>query len=164
MSRVGAGLLLVLGLVQMIGDAVGSSALRGLGAASGLAPAPRVFTSFAGFEPYSTRFSLEWRVRDDDGVVSLPLTPGRYARLAGPYNRRNIYGAALAGGPVLVSHPHLRPLFDAVARHGLCGEAPVLRELGVDPSELRGAPRLRYRPREGSTLDPRLETLEVPCS
>lgn len=159
-----AAALLILGLAQMVGDAVGSPELEGLAAASGMAPAPRVFTSFAGFEPYSTEFLLEWERAGDGSVASLPLTPQRYSRLRGPYNRRNVYGAALAGGPVLVGNPHLEPLWEDVARYALCGEAPLVRELGADPGDVRGAPWLRYRPRSGSALDPERYVLRAPCS
>ena len=58
------------------------------------------------------------------------MTPEVYARLAGPYNRRNAYGAAMAGGPALAADPSLRPMFLAVSRYALCDPAPVLRELG----------------------------------
>lgn len=49
---------------------------------------------------------------------------------------------------------------EQVARHPLCGEAPLLlRELGLDPSTLRGPARVRLEPREGGL--PLL--LEAPC-
>src|SRR5712691_6455142 len=92
--------LLAVGLLQMTGDVFDLPALKGIGAATVASPAPKVFSAVRGFETYSTRFFLEWT--DTSGTVySLRLTPEVYARLAGPYIRRNVYGAALAYGPVL---------------------------------------------------------------
>src|SRR5262249_55411850 len=93
-----AVILLVVGLSQMSGDLLRLPALKAIGAATGASPAPKVFTATRGMEAYSTRFYLAWT--DRLGVArELRLTPEIYQRLAGPYNRRNIYGAVLAGGP-----------------------------------------------------------------
>lgn len=140
--------LLSLGLMQMAGDTLGLLPLKGAGAATAASPAPRVFSAIRGFEPYSTAFSINWR--DHDGVDhSVALTPELCARLKGPYNRRNIYGAVLAGGPILSTDPALRAMFDAVTAYALCGRAPVLRELNIDPGRIHGSIRLRYEPRPG---------------
>jgi len=114
-----------------------------------------------GLETYSTRFFLEWT--DDAGNPRcLALTPEVYSRLRGPYNRRNVYGAVLAYGPVLVADPRSRPMFDAVARHALCGDAPLLRELGLDPSRVHDL-RLRLVPRPGSDTGDLQLLLRPPC-
>ena len=89
-------------------------------------PAPKVFSAVRGLETFSTRFFLEWQDRAG-AAHTLELTPAVYSRLRGPYNRRNVYGAVLAYGPVLLTDPRGRPMFDAVAVHALCGEAPLLR-------------------------------------
>jgi hypothetical protein len=155
--------LLSLGLLQILGDLSGLAVLKGIGAATVASPAPKVFSAVNGFETYSTHFFLEWT--DTDGAAhSLQLTPERYAQLAGPYNRRNIYGAALAYGPVLSTNPHTRPMFAAVARYALCGEAPVLRELGVDPTTVAGQLRIRLEPLPGTSLGALPHLLEAPCS
>jgi hypothetical protein len=115
-----------------------------------------------GLETYSTRFFLEWTDRDG-AVHSLAITPEIGARLRGPYNRRNTYGALLAYGPVLVSEPKTRPMFDAVAHYGLSGEAPLLRELGIDPTQVKeGSVRVRLEPLPGSDLGDLPHVLEVP--
>ena len=155
--------LLSLGLLQMLGDLSGLAVLKGIGAATVASPAPKVFSALDGFETYSTHFFLEWT--DIDGTAhSLQLTPERYARLAGPYNRRNIYGAALAYGPVLSTNPHTRPMFAAVTRYALCGEAPVLKELGVDPTTVAGQLRIRLEPLPGTSIGSLPRILEAPCS
>jgi hypothetical protein len=102
---------------------------------------------------------------DTEGAAhSLQLTPERYAGLAGPYNRRNIYGAALAYGPVLSTNPQTQPMFEAVAGYALCGEAPVLKELGVDPTTVAGRVRIRLEPLPGTSLGALPRILEAPCS
>ena len=108
----------------MIGDLTGFLPLKSIAAATNASPAPKVFSAVQGLETYSTRFFLEL----DDRRVE--LTPDVYSRIRGPYNRRNVYGAALAYAPVLP--PALR---DPVMRRALCGNAPLLRELGLPPSQ-----------------------------
>lgn len=153
--------LLALGLMQMAGDATGLLPVKALALATGASPAPRVFSTVKGLEPYSTRFSIVWT--DAEGKErSLPVTPEVYARLRGAYNRRNAYGAAMAGGPMMDAEPRLRPMFEAVARYGLCDPAPVLRELGVQTQGMAGPPRLAYEPRPLRGPRPPV-VLEAPC-
>ena len=155
--------LVVVGLAQMVGDLTDWPVLKGLAAATGASPAPKVFSSLRGLETYLTKFFLEWQ--DRAGVPQkLEITPEVYSRLRGPYNRRNVYGAVLAYGSVLSSDPRGRPMFDAVAGHALCGEAPLLRELGVDPVTIAGRVRIRLETRPGSSLGDLPLMLEPPCS
>jgi hypothetical protein len=157
-----AFLLLVVGLSQMIGDLLRLPPLKGIGAASGASPAPKVFTAVRGMEAYSTRFYLEWA--DHRGAnQQLQLTPEIYHRLGGPYNRRNIYGAVLAGGPVMATDERLAEIYRSVSRYALCGEAPLLRELGIDPAEIAGSVRVRYEPLPGTTMGDLPRVLEVKC-
>ncbi len=149
---IAAALLFLVGLTQMAGDLLHLPALKGLGAATAMAPAPKVFGSIRGYETFSTGFALE-----ADGQ-SWQLSPERYARLLGPYNRRNVYGAALSYGPVLP--PALR---DPVLRHALCGEAPLLAELGI-PAPAAGAKRrVRFTPVGGEMPAGMADALEVAC-
>jgi hypothetical protein len=156
-----ARVLLAVGLLQMAGDALGILPLKAVGAATAASPAPRVFTAWRGLEAFSTRFALEWLDRRA-GWRALELDPETAARLRGPYNRRNVYGAVLAAGPVLASDPLLKPMFEAVVAHALCGEAPLLRELGADPDPA-AAPRVRYVPRAGTARDLPLRIV-APCA
>ncbi len=108
-----------------------------------------------GLETYSTTFILEWR--DASGEPrEFVLDSETYTRLHGPYNRRNVYGAALAYGPVLASDPRTRPMLDAVLRYALCPPRPLLAELGIDPADVRNDVRIRYVLREG------IEALDLP--
>ena len=154
--------LLAVGLLQMTGDVFDLPALKGIGAATVASPAPKVFSAVRGLETFSTRFFLEWT--DRSGVAhSLPLTPEVYAQLAGPYNRRNVYGAALAYGPVLLTDPRTKPMFQALISYALCGEAPLLKELGVNPADIGGRVHVRLDPLPGADLGDLPRVLEPPC-
>ncbi|MGH7152260.1 MAG: hypothetical protein ACREIU_16255, partial [Planctomycetota bacterium] len=93
----------------------------------------------------------------------LEITPEVYGRLRGPYNRRNLYGAALAFGPVLATDPRTRAMLEAVIRHALCGRAPLLRELGIDPNLVAGDLSVRYEPREGAPPSGLPHRIEARC-
>jgi hypothetical protein len=142
------GVLALIGFAQMAGDLLRVPALKGIAAATGASPAPKVFSAVKGLETFSTRYFIEWT--DTTGAShSLEITPERYTRLRGPYNRRNVYGAVLAYGPVLVSDPRTRAMFDAVSNYALCGEAPLLRELGIPLGATKGSLRIRLQTRPG---------------
>ncbi len=158
-----AAALLILGLAQMAGDLAGIPMLKGFAMATAASPAPRVFSAIRGFEAYSTRFVLEWRDRDG-GAHLLPLTPVVYERLSGAYNRRNAYGAALAGGPILATDPRTEAMFRAAFAYALCDEAPLLRELGLGPVSLDGGVTVRYVPLPSSRMDGLPRTLSPVCS
>jgi hypothetical protein len=90
--------LLLIGSTQMTGDILGNRVLKGLGAATAIAPCPKVFSDIDGLEAFASSFEI---IADGDESISLPITPELYARLKGPYNRRNVYGAAIAAAPRL---------------------------------------------------------------
>lgn len=162
MRRIAAYALLVLGLLQMLGSVTGSAALRGIGAASAASPAPKVFTTVRGLETFSTRFELSWD--DIDGKErSIVLTPDLYAGLKGPYNRRNVYGALLAYGPILATDPLTSAMYREISRFALCGDAPVLRDLGLDPGRIGESVTIRYTPRPGSDIGDLPRSLTVAC-
>lgn len=117
-----AGLLLVFGCLPMAGYFADAPALRGIGAASVAAPFPKVFSDVDGFETFAADFTLRGRDRGG-GVFEFAITPEFYAQLSGPYNRRNVYGAALSYAPRLPE-----PLWQAVWCHGLGEGGPLRRE------------------------------------
>jgi hypothetical protein len=127
--------LLALGLLQMVADLSGISVLRAAAAATAASPAPKVFTRVGQREPFSAQFAL-LVVHRDGALERIALTPERYSRLAGPYNRRNAFGAAIAAAPELSSATLTQSLFAHVASYGLCGEAPALRELGASTTPI----------------------------
>jgi hypothetical protein len=149
-------------LLEQIGLEKIGQPLKGFGAATTASPAPKVFSAVRGLETYSTHFYLEWT--DRAGCEhTLLLTPELYARIRGPYNRRNAYGAALAYGPVLATTERTQPLFHSVMTYALCGEAPLLRELGIDPATIKGSVRVRYEPLPGTGMGDLPRVLEAPC-
>lgn len=188
MSRAAAWALAVFGTVHMVGHLVDSTPIKGLAAATAASPAPKVFSSVQGLEhpagdaasprplgtspasprsggrvleTYSTSFVLEWS--DPVGKRrSLPITRAIYARVEGPYNRRNVYGAVLAFGPVLVTNEAARPMYESVLRYAACGERPLLAELGLDVDAVRDPVVIRVVPPEGVELSLPL-ALEAPC-
>jgi len=127
----------------MAGDIFHCPTLKGVASATAASPAPKVFSAVKGLETFSTRFFVEWN--DETGSHSVEVTPERYARVRGPYNRRNVYGAVLAYGPVLKRDPRTLALFDAISSYALCGNAPLLRELGIPPGAAGESLRVRLQ-------------------
>ncbi len=124
-ANIAAMVLTLLGCAQMLGYLVDSRALRGLGAASMIAPFPKVFSDVDGLETFASEFTLRWR--DAAGQAhAVPITPELYTRLGGAYNRRNVYGAALSYGPRMPE-----PLWQAVFCYGFAANGPLRREFGL---------------------------------
>jgi hypothetical protein len=142
--------LVILGVAQMAGDLLKIVPLKAIAAATGASPAPKVFSAVQGLETYSTRFHL------DLGHTHAELTPELYSRMRGPYNRRNVYGAALAYAPVLPA-----ALRDPVTKHALCGDAPLLRELGLRATR---TPAVVLEPLPGTSLGNIPTRFEAPCN
>ena len=163
MKKAAVPVLLAIGMLQMVGDLAKIAPLKGIGAATVASPAPRVFSVAGGLETYSTRFFLEWTDREG-APHSLAVTSQIYSLLQGPYNRRNVYGAAMAYGPVLAIDERTKPMFDAVVNYAMCGDAPLLREFGVNPATIHGHVRVRFEPLPGTKMAKELpRLLEVSC-
>lgn len=157
---IAATLLLVVGLGQMVGDLLGITPLKAICAVTQVSPLPKVFTAHKGLETYSTKFFIEYT--DVNGVAqSIEITPELYGKVGGPYNRRNVYGAVLSYGPVLVQDPKAAPMFWQIANYALGGDAPLLRELGIDPATIKGNVRVRYEPFPGADMGDWPRVLEV---
>ena len=90
-------------------------------------------------------FACEFILRFDLGGKRclIPIAPELYARLAGPYNRRNVYGAALAGGPKLP-----RVIWEPIFRHAFAENGPLRRELGIPPEATNIAVIVRSKTRD----------------
>jgi hypothetical protein len=122
--------LTFVGCLQVAGDITGFLPAKALGAASHASPAPKVFTAHDGLETFSARFLIGYRGPDGQARF-LEMTPSVNKRLRGPYNRRNPYGAAIAGAPILHSSDVLRPMHEAMLHHAFCSKRNLLAELGV---------------------------------
>lgn len=142
------GALGLLGFAQMAGDVFRIPALKPTAAATAASPAPKVFSTVKGLETFSTRFFVEWK-DEENRDHSLEITPERYAMLRGPYNRRNVYGAVLAYAPVLASDPRTLPMVGSVSGYALCGDAPLLRELGIPEETTTRNLKIRLQTRPG---------------
>lgn len=153
-----AAVVLGLGVVRMVADPLGLPILSGLAAATGASPAPKVFTAFGDFEPFSTAITLRW-IDHHGHAHALPLRPDG-PRLQGAYNRRNVYGAVVVFLPEGQTQPHLAPMFDAVSQHGLCGDRPLLAELGIDTRTVASDVTIEYQVRPGL---PAIDTVTVRC-
>ena len=160
MSRA-ATLLLGVGLLQMSADLLSMDKVRAVALASGASPAPKVFTSHRGLETFSLGFELGFEINGK--IRTLRINAERYSRLRGPYNRRNVYGAALAFGPLLATEPRQAPMHRALLERALCGHAPLLRELGVDPDRLGPVRWARVIPRAGVDIGDLPTTFKVRC-
>ena len=158
-----AACLIAVGCLQMAGDALRIFPLKALGLATQASPAPKVFTAQDGFETYANRFFLEWH--DKDGAQrSLELTPEVYASLAGPYNRRNVYGAMFSYAPVLDANPLTRPMFRTVLARSFCGSRPAVVEIGLPADAARNAPvHIRLEPRRRQETQRYALVHEVRC-
>ena len=123
----------IVGLFQMAGDMIGNKPLKGIGACLAVSPFPKVFSDVKGLETFASDFSLAYQL-PDGSEVSSAITPEFYQRLTGPYNRRNVYGAALSYAPRMP-----QPLWESVFCFGLKPGGPLRREFGipVDARRLR---------------------------
>ena len=139
-----------IGCLQMAGYATGSTVLRGIGAATTIAPFTKVFSDVDGYEPFASEFTL--RYRDAGGAnVETGITRELASRFGGPYNRRNAYGAAFSYAPRLPAS-----LWQPVFCHGLV-TGPLRNELGLaQTTDISVTIRTKTRGRDDVwTLEPR---------
>lgn len=97
-NRLSLGLCL-LGSLQMLGHLVDSQILKAIAASTAASPLPKVFSDVAGFETFASDFEISGFSNGED--FRLSISPELYQKLEGPYNRRNVYGAALSYAPRL---------------------------------------------------------------
>jgi len=90
----------IIGTSQLAGSLINHAPLKGLGAALTMAPYPKVFSDAGGLETFASDFWV-FTQSPDGGWSETKITPGVYSKVKGSYNRRNVYGAALAYGPKL---------------------------------------------------------------
>ena len=137
-------LVIVVGALRMIGWTVGSDTLRGIGAVTAASPLPIVFTEVKGVETFASEVHLVYT--DARGAEQrVHVTPALYSQVKGPYNRRNVYGAAIAYGPIMPE-----ALWRSVLLHGLCS-GDLHNELGL-PEGIRDV-RFELRTRTAGRND-----------
>lgn len=120
-----AFLLLGVGLFSIVGYVFDIKALRGIGMAAVLSPFPKVFSDVDGLEPYASDFTLAYTL-PDGRIQNVQITPAFYQQLRGPYNRRNVYGAALSYSPRLPDE-----VWQAVYCHGFKEGGPLRDEFYI---------------------------------
>jgi hypothetical protein len=138
-ANIAALALTLMGCAQMLGYLLDSRILRGIGAATMIAPFPKVFSDVDGLETFASEFTLHWR-DSSGGTHAVPITPELYTRLGGAYNRRNVYGAALSYGPRLPE-----PLWQAVFCYAFAADGPLRREFGLGAGAHDVAVEIRTR-------------------
>ena len=139
-------IMLAVGSLQMIGYLIGSNVFRGIGLASGIAPFPKVFCEAKGYEAFAATFVVSGKMPDDK-TWSRSLDPVWYSQLKGPYNRRNVYGAALAFAPRLPEEVRKMLL-----RKSLSPDSSLRRELKI-PDSIQDL-KVTITPRSGETEGP----------
>lgn len=117
-------MVIIIGLLQIIGYLSRIKIIRGIGVALCSSPLPIVFTEVKGIETFASDFYIEFTNEKGEQEV-FQITSGLYSKLNGPYNRRNIYGAAISYGPLLK-----KELWEAVLNYGLCKKV-LLAEMGL---------------------------------
>lgn len=137
-------ILIFLGTIKVIADICGWPTISAVAAVTQTAPAMKVFTAHNGYETFSSIYTLSLIDADDKHHV-FTLTPEIYDGLKGPYNRRNVYGAAIAYGPILSSSTHTSAMWQSVARSAFCEHASIIHELGVNVTEVKTVV-MQYQP------------------
>lgn len=118
-------LLLLLGSLQMLGLIFRSNQVKGLAFVTTAAPLPFVFTSFAGVETFSTTFELDILLKNGTNTL-VNMDHKLYAKLQGPYNRKNVIGAVFSHGPFFVDKNMIK-IRDQVLDWAIC-KGHVIRE------------------------------------
>jgi hypothetical protein len=116
--------IIAIGLIQTFGYLLGNKTIKGIGQATASSPLPIVFTDVKGVETFASDFYLEFT--NENGMKEeIQITPNLYSKLRGPYNRRNIYGAAISYGPILK-----KEIWESVLNYGLC-KSVLVKEMNM---------------------------------
>jgi hypothetical protein len=115
----------ILGCSAMLGDLTNSPKMKGLGVSWCFAPIPKVFCDNQQLEAFASEFTIV-TTGDDGSITKIRITPELYSRMPGPYNRRNVYGAALSFGPKL-PESLWRPVFE----YGLGARGALTHEFNL---------------------------------
>ncbi len=123
-----AVLLSFLACIKVVADLFQHEELSAVAAVANVSPAMKVFTAHQGYETYSAKFKLTMLYADGTEFEAI-LDSERYAGLAGPYNRRNVYGALIAYGPVLYKKTATHDMWVEMTRRAFCQRKTVMSEL-----------------------------------
>ncbi len=140
--------LAFISLFQMAGDLLNQTWMKGLGAAWGASPAPKVFSSSEGLETFSSEFFLIWTDQENT-LHRVKLTPQLTKNLKGPYNRRNVYGAILSYGPVLSKNKLMSEAYESILKYAISQNGPLLGELGINRDSILDGITIEVVPKNG---------------
>lgn len=141
--KIAGFILIFFAMIKVVADLHGSTKISAVAAVTNTAPAMKVFTTYKGYEGFSAKFKLKVTYTDHS-QVSVMLTPDVYSGLEGPYNRRNVYGALIAGGPVLISNEYTKDAWQEVAYKSFCKQNKILSELGLSSNKKVHAVEIEY--------------------
>ncbi|MFN6037451.1 MAG: hypothetical protein ACK452_03205 [Bacteroidota bacterium] len=133
-------LICLVGSLQIIGYIFNVKAVRGLGAALASSPLPIVFTQVKGVETFASDFFISFET-ENDRLKELQITPEIYSKFSGPYNRRNVYGAAISYGPILPDK-----LRDAVLQYAFCKKI-LIKEFNLPADAKNFSVRIKTKTR-----------------
>jgi hypothetical protein len=153
--------LCFLATVKAFADLMNLPTLSAVSAVTQAAPAMKVFTAQQGYETFSSKFEIEIEYLDGQNETLL-LTPEIYAALEGPYNRRNVYGALIAYGPLLATNSHTRKMWQSMWERAFCDAETVLTELGIEADRGIRAASVNYLDQVASS-DGYPDRLRVSC-
>lgn len=122
-------LLLLLGSMNMIGYIFDSNNMKNIAYISTSSPLPFVFTSYNDVETFSLHHELNLEYKNGTNSAIL-LDHKLYSKLKGPYNRRNVIGAAFSHGAFFTDKRMLE-IRDQIFYWGFC-EGQLLDEFGID--------------------------------
>ncbi len=115
-------LIIAIGLLQTIGYLSRIKIIKQLGQITCSSPLPIVFTEVKGVETFASDFYIEFINYTGEREV-IKITPNMYSKLKGPYNRRNIFGAAISYGPILK-----KEIWETIFKYGFC-KKKILEEM-----------------------------------
>lgn len=126
-ALLGALVLGALALSQIAFGLLHAEDARLAAASTAAAPYPKVFCDKDGYEAFAHDFELSG-TDSTGGRHLVVMTPEVYERIRGPYNRRNVYGAALSFAPRIS-----REQLDSVVRYAFVSDGGLRAELGLPP-------------------------------
>ena len=107
-------ILLIIGCLNIVGYLCFSPNMQGLAFVTASSPLPLVFSAYKGIET----FSFEYQPISINNETQIDLLD-IYPKIAGPYNRRNVFGAMFSYGP-LFDDPNLIKLRDEILNWAIC--------------------------------------------
>lgn len=138
--NVAAVVITLFACLAMMGDLCGSIVMKGVGAASAIAPFPKVFCDNQGLEGFASDFTIVAQARGSER--DFQITPEFYAQMEGPYNRRNVYGAVFSFAPKLPPE-----LWKSVFEYGLGNDGVLKEEFSLPADATNIAVRIETKTR-----------------